>query len=191
MVIELGSNPWILIGLTFLELLFIIVPCFLASRIEKVPFQIELKEIGLKISKKLHYKSIIKLTLGLFVGFFFYFSSGYINFWIIVLVIQPLLGSEFVNNANQGAINTRPLQPNILQLFIIILLQIFIVAICEEAFFRGFLISKMEKKINVWITILISSTIFSLYHVPPFLVPLTTTITFFGYYFIFGIFVSS
>ena len=36
-------------------------------------------------------------------------------------------------------------------------------------------------------TILFSSLIFAFYHVPPFLVPLSTIFTFFGYYFTFGI----
>ncbi|MFX1502753.1 MAG: type II CAAX prenyl endopeptidase Rce1 family protein, partial [Promethearchaeota archaeon] len=61
---------------------------------------------------------------------------------------------------------------------------------CEEAFFRGFLIKKLKVKLKLSYSIIFSSIIFTLYHIPPFLVPLTTIITYFGYYFAFGVLLS-
>ncbi|MHA2123195.1 MAG: CPBP family intramembrane glutamic endopeptidase, partial [Promethearchaeota archaeon] len=78
-------------------------------------------------------------------------------------------------------------QPNITQLIIIIILQILVVGPCEEAFFRGFFIKKLKERTKSIYLVLISSTLFAFYHVPPFLVPLTTVVTFFGYFFIIGV----
>ncbi|MFX1600330.1 MAG: lysostaphin resistance A-like protein [Promethearchaeota archaeon] len=83
--------------------------------------------------------------------------------------------------------STAPIQPTFIQLIILTTLQIIVVGPCEEAFFRGFLIKKFKIKLKLFYSIVISSTIFTLYHVPPFLVPVSTIITFFGYYFTFGL----
>ncbi|MFX1427840.1 MAG: CPBP family intramembrane glutamic endopeptidase, partial [Promethearchaeota archaeon] len=73
------------------------------------------------------------------------------------------------------------------QLAILIMLQIVLVGPCEEAFFRVFLINKFKEKVKITYSIIISSIFFTLYHVPPFIVPFTTVITFFGYFFTLGI----
>jgi membrane protease YdiL (CAAX protease family) len=189
MTITLGSSPWILIIITFLEVLFVLIPGFIASKVEKISLKAELKLMGLKISSKFQYISIIKILIGFLLGIFFFFIGGYINFFFVLLV-SSIFGSQFAEQGSQGAINTQPIQPNLIQIVILIFLQIFIVAICEEAFFRGFLISKFQKKIKSVYAILISSIFFTLYHLPPFIVPITTFITFFGYYFSFGILLS-
>ncbi len=71
-----------------------------------------------------------------------------------------------------------------------IVLQLTIVGVCEEAFFRGFILKKIDKEWKVVYALLISSVIFTLYHVPPFIVPITTIVTYFGYYFTFGVLLS-
>ena len=46
MVIQLGEDPWILIGLIFLELFFIIIPGLIVSKVEKKPFKIIIIDMG-------------------------------------------------------------------------------------------------------------------------------------------------
>ena len=50
-------------------------------------------------------------------------------------------------------------------IFITIILVSMIVPICEEVFFRGFLINGLERKFNLKISLLISSGIFSIFHI--------------------------
>jgi membrane protease YdiL (CAAX protease family) len=183
MGVQLGENPWILIGLIFLEILFVIVPAFISSRIEKKSFNTLLSEMGFQKNKDYS----LKIIAGLGIGVIFFFSGDFILIFFRNIVVENLLGAGFIKEGQEGIIGTTPIQPNLLQVIIIALLQIIIVGPCEEAFFRAFLIKKINAKFKIAYSIIISSIIFAFYHVPPFLVPLATIITFFGYYFIFGV----
>lgn len=187
MTVQLGENPWILIGLIFFELLFVILPALFLSNLKKKSFMTEINEMGFQMNDRL----VRKIISGLCFGIIFFFLSGYLILFFRDFIIRNLLGSEFVESAQEGIINTTPIQPNIIQMSILIILQIMITGPCEEAFFRGFLIKKFDLKLKSIYSILISSTIFALYHVPPFLVPFSTILTFFGYYFTFGLLLSS
>ncbi len=180
---QLGENPWVLIGLTFLELLFIIVPVVISSKIEKKTIKQLLSEMGFQKNEE----KFIKIIAGLSIGVLFFFLGDFLIIFFRDVVVENLFGTKFIEEGQQGVISTTPIQPNLIQLSILILLQIGIVGPCEEAFFRGFIIKKFKVKIKLGYSIIISSIFFTFYHVPPFLVPLATIITFFGYYFIFGV----
>ncbi|UCD00871.1 MAG: CPBP family intramembrane metalloprotease [Promethearchaeota archaeon] len=183
---QLGENPWLLIGLTFLELLFVIVPALISSRLEKKSFIDIMKDMGFQKNEDL----FLKILSGLSLGILFFFFGNYIIIFFRDFIIGNLFGAEFVEQAQEGAISTAPIQPTIIQLIIFVILQIIVVGPCEEAFFRGFLIKKFNTKIKLIYSIIISSICFTIYHVPPFLVPITTIITFSGYYFTFGFLLS-
>ncbi|MFX1477818.1 MAG: CPBP family intramembrane glutamic endopeptidase [Promethearchaeota archaeon] len=183
MGVQLGENPWILIGLIFLEVLFVIVPAFVSSKIENKSFTTLLSEMGFQKNKDYS----LKIIAGLGIGILFFFSGDFILIFFRNIVVENLLGAGFIKEGQEGVISTTPIQPNVTQVLIIVMLQIIIVGPCEEAFFRAFLIKKINVKFKVAYSITISSIIFAFYHVPPFLVPLATIITFFGYYFIFGV----
>ncbi|MGQ4873233.1 MAG: CPBP family glutamic-type intramembrane protease [Promethearchaeia archaeon] len=182
---NLGENPWILIGFMFLELLFIIIPVKISTIVEKKRFLDILKEIGFKYKNEHYLKKILKIFAGISLGFFFYFIGGYIIFFFRNIIIENIFGTTFIKTGEKGAIETSPVKPNIIQLVIIIILEFLLVAICEEAFFRGFLLTKLANKIKKYYATIISSIFFAIYHVPPFLVPIATIITFFGYFFFF------
>ena len=190
MVINLGKDPWILIALTFLEVLFILLPALIASKVEKKTFKEELIEMGFQKNKDPILLVFIKISTGIGIGILFFFLGGYLIFFFRIFITESLFGTTFVKQADEGAISTQPIEPDLIQLIIIIIIQILIIGICEEAFFRAFIIKKCNIKLNLANSIIISSVFFSLYHVPPFLVPFTTTITYFGYYFAFGILLS-
>jgi len=187
MTLELGENTWILIGLMFLEVSFVVFPALVSSKLMKTSFINEINQMGFQKNKKL----FIKIISGLAFGLLFFFLSGVIITIFRDFIVRNLFGNEFVELAEIGAIDTTPIQPNTIQLVILIIIQMIITGPCEEAFFRGFLIKKFNLKLKSTYSILISSIFFSLYHVPPFLVPLPTIITFFGYYFTFGLILSS
>jgi len=186
MAIELGENPWILIGLTFFEFLFIIIPALISSKLEKKPFKDIIKEMGFQKNSDI----IIKIISGISFGVIFFFFGNYIILFFRDIVIRNIFGNEFVETGKAGVISTSPFQPNNIQLIILIILQVIIIGPCEESFFRGFLIKKLNLKLKLANSIIISSIIFTIYHVPPILVPLTTIITFFGYFFTFGLILS-
>ncbi|MFW9940908.1 MAG: CPBP family intramembrane glutamic endopeptidase [Candidatus Thorarchaeota archaeon] len=187
MTIELGEKPWILIGLIFLELLFIIIPAYISSKIEKKSFKTLIFEMGFQKNNDI----LLKIVAGLSIGVIFFFFGNFIIIFFEQIIIENLLGAKFIAAGQEGVINTSPIQPNLIQIIILLILQIIIIGPCEEAFFRGFIIKKLNSKVKIVYSVIISSILFSLYHVPPFLVPLPTTITYFGYYFVFGILLAS
>ncbi len=186
MTINLGQNPWILIGLSFFELLFVIIPALISSKLEKKSIIITIREMGFQKNEDI----LIKIISGISFGILFFFLGGYIIVFFRDYFIRNLFGSEFVELGQEGAISTSAIQPNFIQGLILIIIQLSIIGPCEEAFFRGFLIKKIEMKLKLTYSIIISSICFTIYHVPPFLVPLTTIITFFGYYFTYGVMLS-
>ena len=192
MTILLGENPWILISLTPLELLFIFIPAFITAKIEKTSFFTQLKNIlllkteGYKLSKDSLREIILKILIGLILGAIFFLIGKYI-FLFFRIIVENLFGTYFINHAEINAISTQVFQPTVGQIIILIILQFTIVALSEEGFFRSVLILKLSKKLKLVVSIIISSILFTLYHTPPFLVPISTIITFFGYYFSLGL----
>ena len=183
MVVQLGENPWLLIGLISLEVLFVVVPAFISSKIERKHFRELLSEMGFRKNEDI----FIKIIVGINVGIIFFFFGDLVILFFRNIIFENIFGTGFIQEGQEGAITTLPIQPNYSQIIILILLQIIIVGPCEEAFFRGFIINKIKSNIKLPYSIVISSIFFTFYHVPPFLVPLTTVITFFGYYFTFGL----
>ena len=190
MAIDLGKDPIILIILSFLEILLILIPALIASKVEKKPFLAELKEMGFQKTPTTLRKMLLKVVFGFLIGIIFFFISSFIMFIFVKYIVQILFGTQFVEEGINNAISTSPNSPTIIQLIVLVAIQVVIVAPCEEGFFRGFIIRKSRKKMKLLYSITFSSIIFSIYHVPPFLVPLSSIITFFGYYFFFGILLS-
>lgn len=189
MVIFLGQDPWILIGLTFLELLFLIIPPFIAAKVERTSLKEQLVMMRFQAPSPPYWVIGLKAFIGGVIGMLLYLVGGYIAFFYQVIIVT-ILGSQFLESGESGAISTQPTQPNLVQLSIILVLQVAIVAVSEEAFFRSFLIQKLQTRFRLYLSIIFSSIFFALYHVPPFLVPITTVISFFGFYFTFGILLS-
>ena len=140
MTIQLGENSWILIVLILLEILFVIIPAYVSSKIEKKTFKILLHEMGFQKNDDI----FLKVIAGLSFGILFFFAGDLIIVFFRDIIVENLLGTRFVEEANQGAITTIPTQPSLIQLIILIILQIFIIVPCEEAFFRAFLIKKLN-----------------------------------------------
>lgn len=186
MAVQLGENPWILIGLIFLELLFVFIPALISSKLEKKTFQDIIKDMGFQKNEDL----FIKIISGLSLGILLFFFGNYVIIFFREIIVRNLLGSDFVVLGQEGVISTEPIQPNLFQLVIFIILNLIIIGPCEEAFFRGFLIKKSQKKMKLAYSVIISSICFTLYHVPPFIVTIATIVTFFGYYFTFGLILS-
>lgn len=189
MTINIGANPWILIVLMFLEVLFIIIPALIAMKIEKNSFKDQLNEMGFHKNEDPLPKNLIKISAGIGIGILFFLIGGYIVSFFY-LIVEATAGSDFVLSGTEGAIRTSPVKPDIIQVIVLIILQVAIVGVCEEGFFRGFLLKKIDKEWKGVYALLLSSVIFAFYHVPPFIVPITTIITYFGYYFTFGVLLS-
>ena len=190
MAINLGNDPNILILISFAEILFIIVPSLIVAKIEKTPFIVEVKELGFNVKNSKLKNILLKICAGILIGFLFFFISQVLLTFYMRFIIQNLFGAQFIEEGIGNAISTSPMNPNFIQLSLLIAIQIVIIGPCEEAFFRGFVINKSKYKLKLIYSIILSSFLFAIYHVPPFLVPLTTIITFFGYYFTFGILLS-
>ena len=187
MSINLGATPLILIFFITLEILLIIIPNLIASYIEKKSFKEELVDMGFSLSNYNIKRILLLISQGILIGVIFYFIGGWIFIFFVDIVIKNVLGTVFVENAINNTINVEPINPQIIELVIIIVLQVLIVGPCEEGFFRGFIFKKIKNKSKYYIALIISALCFTLYHIPPILVPFSTMITFFGYYFTFGL----
>ena len=190
MAIDLGKDTILLISLSFLEILLILIPALIASKVEQKSLLDELKEMGFQKKPTTLKKMIPKVISGFLIGIIFFFISGYIISFFVNTIVLLLFGAQFVEEGINNAISTTPFNPTIIEVIILMAIQIIIVAPCEEGFFRGFILKKCSKKMKLLYSLIFSSFIFTIYHVPPFLVPLSTIVTFFGYYFFFGIFLS-
>lgn len=188
-MIELGTNPWILIILTFIEVGFIFIPPFIASKIEKNTLWMQLKELGLYKTKKFNLDQLKLAILGFLIGISLFLFGNFL-YSINLTIIRHAFGEKFLQDAQSNAISTQPVEPSLPQFIIIILLQLIIVAVSEEIFFRAFLIKKFNRKFKPIFSIMIASLIFTIYHVPPFIVPIITLITYFGYYYTIGFLLS-
>jgi len=185
MAINLGKDPSLLIVITFFEIFLILIPALIASKIEKRPIIEEFKEMGF-LQKTNSLKNLtLKIFLGLLIGTLLFIFSSFVLYFFN-LIVQSLFGTQFVEQGVESAITTELFNPTITQLIIIITIQIIIVGPCEEGFFRGFIIKKSRKKMKLIYSVILSTFIFTIYHVPPFLVPVSTIITFFGYFFTLG-----
>jgi len=185
MAINLGEDPSLLIAITFFEVFLILIPALIASKIEKRPIIEEFKEMGFQRKSNSLKNLSLKIFLGLLIGTLFFFFSIFLYIFTN-FIVQTLFGTQFVEQGVENAITTEPFNPTITQLIIIITIQIIIVGPCEEGFFRGFIINKSQKKMKLIYSVILSTFIFTIYHVPPFLVPVSTIITFFGYFFTLG-----
>ncbi|MHA2034854.1 MAG: CPBP family intramembrane glutamic endopeptidase [Promethearchaeota archaeon] len=183
---QLGENPWFLISLIFLETLLVFIPALISSKIEKKTFKKLLSEMGFQRNEEI----IIKIIAGISIGILLFFFGNFLIIFVRNVIVENLFGTSFIEQGQEGVIGTTPIQPDAIQLSILIILQIIIIGPCEEAFFRVFIIKKLNVKTKVVYGVIISSILFAFYHVPPLLVPITTIITFFGYYFILGVFLS-
>jgi len=186
MAINLGRDPSLLIVITFFEIFLILIPALIASKIEKRPIIEEIREMGFQKTPNSLKNFTLKIFLGLLIGTLFYFFSSFVLSFFTNFIVQILFGRQFVEEGVANAITTAPFNPTITQLIIIITIQIIIVGPCEEGFFRGFIIKKSQKKMKLIYSVILSTFIFAIYHVPPFLVPVSTIITYFGYFFTLG-----
>jgi membrane protease YdiL (CAAX protease family) len=187
MALYLGQNPWVLILLIFLEFLLIIITASISAKILNRSLKDEIKDMGFSIKKESNSKLTQKIFAGIGFRFLFYMIAYYIMWFFKEFIIGTIFNATFIKYVEEGAINTTPFRPNIYQIILLTVLYIVVIAPCEEGFFRGFILKRCESKIGTPSSILFSSFCFSIYHIPPFIVPLNTIITFFGYFFSFGI----
>ncbi|MFX1396724.1 MAG: lysostaphin resistance A-like protein [Promethearchaeota archaeon] len=190
MSLNIGENPVLLILLSFLEIFLILIPALIASLIEKTTIKVEIKNMGFQPSQGSRVDFVVKMLLGSVIGEILFLSAGYIMFFYRDIIVKTIFGKDFILIGRNNTINTNPICIEPIQLFFLIILQFVVIGPCEEGFFRGFLIKKCEKKFKRIYSIIFSSICFSFYHMPPFLVPLETIITLFGYYFTLGIILS-
>ena len=186
MSLNLGQEPIILIFLTFFAIFFIVIPALIAKFPDKCSFKDELLEMGFTKSQQNIRKQTYKILVGFSIGVIFLLIADYLIIFFKYIITENLFGSEFLQKAEEGAIDTTPVSPNMLEMLIILILQMIVIAPCEEGFFRGFIAKRFYKKNHRIIAVFLSSFCFAMYHVPPFIVPFQTIFTYFGYYFIFG-----
>lgn len=191
LALNLAENIVFLVIITLLEVFLIFIPALISAKIENKSIIEEIKEMGFQGIQKRPMEFIINSFLGLLIGFLLYLLNTFILIPLSQVIIINTLGIDFFENAVNNTINTQPYNPSLIELLILILLQIIIVGPCEEGFFRGFLITKTQNRMKLFYSMLVSSLIFTIYHIPPFLVPITTIITFFGYFFFTGLILAS
>ena len=97
-----------------------------------------------------------------------------------------MFGPEFYGQAAAGSVNVTPPSLSSFELLLSIVIMFVVVALCEEYCFRGVILKEINKKKKA-LGLILSSALFMLYHVFPGVVPIQTFVTFWLYYFIFGL----
>ena len=186
MLNQLGNGNLNLIFLTFLELLLLIIPIIILNLIDKKPLIDHLKSMGFDFSRFSYKKAFLFIFEGIGIAIIFFLISGLL-IDVSFTIISSIFGDAFIQDAVSNLIDVSPIEPSPFELIIIIFLQFLIVAPCEEALFRGFIFKKLHYNLNYFFSVVLSSTIFAFYHVPPFIVPYSTIFLYFWYFFTFGI----
>lgn len=146
MSLNLGQEPIILIFLTLFEIFLIVIPALIAKFPDKCSFKDELLEMGFTKSQQNIRKKTYKILIGFSIVVFFLIIADYLIIFFKYIITENLFGSEFLQKAEEGAIDTTPVSPDMLEMLIILILQMVIIAPCEEGFFRGFIAKRFYKK---------------------------------------------
>ena len=125
------------------------------------------------------------ILLGLGVGILFFLVGWGISI-LTEQVMAAILGSEVVEEAQQGTINPYPPLFSPVGISLAIAGQYLLVGTCEEFFFRGVLFGELFPR-QPCLGALVSAGAFTLYHVFPGLVPWLTLVVTWPYYFSIGL----
>jgi len=171
------------------ELIFIAIP-MIVFKIQKKDLKYEFRHRIIP-DEMLHRNGWLRMAdiiFGILFGVFFYFFGGLLSITIRKVIIL-IMGEEFYNTASEGSVNTTPPPPPPDPLIIWTLVIFISVAFAEEFCFRGVLLKEFNHKNKVF-GVILSSFLFMLFHVMPGIVPWSTFMTFWLYYFTFGVLLS-
>ncbi|MHA1512354.1 MAG: lysostaphin resistance A-like protein, partial [Promethearchaeota archaeon] len=177
------------------ELIFIAIP-MIVFKLQKKDLKYEFRHriVPNEMLNRNFWFRLADIIMGIFIGVFFYYFGGLLATTIRKVIIQ-IMGEDFYNTASEGSVNTTPPPPPpdpfiIWALIIVGVIVIFVtVAFAEEFCFRGVLLKEFNHKNKVF-GVILSSILFMLFHVMPGIVLWSTFMTFWLYYFAFGVLLS-
>ncbi len=195
MGLDVASSAGVFFLFSAAELIFIAIP-MIVFRIQKKDLKYEFRHriIPNEMLDRNFWFRILDILIGIFIGVFFFYFGGLLAFTIKKVVVDTK-GDEYYDTASEGSVNTTPPPPPpnpliIWTLIIVGIIVIFItVAFAEEFCFRGVLLKELNHK-NKFFGVIFSSALFMLFHVFPGIVPWSTFVTFWLYYFAFGVLLS-
>lgn len=183
MGLDLASSSGNFFLTTLLELLFILIP-LIVFKLQKKSLKEELRVRIIPIHRPF-WQRILDIGIGFGIGYLFVYLGGFMATIIRQITIQ-IFGTAFYGQAVEGSVNTTPPSMEIWEVIISFVLMFGVVAFSEEFCFRGVLFKEFGKK-SPLLGLILSSGLFMIYHVFPGIVPIQTFVTFWLYYFIFGI----
>lgn len=183
MTLDLARSSIMFFLVSLLELIFIAIP-LIVFKFQKKDLKYEFRFRIIPESRSVK-RRLLDIVMGLLLGVGFLFVGSYVAFFIRQLVIY-FMGESFYSSASAGSVNTSPPSLQVWELVLSVAVMYCLVGLSEEYCFRGVLFKEMGKKSALlgWVG---SSLLFSLYHVFPGIVPFSTFLTFWFYYFLFGI----
>ena len=195
LLLDVATSAGVFFLFSAAELIFIIIP-MIVFKIQKKDLKYEFRHriIPNEMQNRNFWFRLADIIMGIFIGIFFYYFGGLLAVTIKNVIIK-IMGEEFYNIASEGSVNTTPPPPPpdpliIWTLIIIGVIVIFVtVAFAEEFCFRGVLLKEFNHKNKVF-GVILSSALFMLFHVFPVIVPWATFLTFWLYYFAFGVLLS-
>ena len=197
MGLDLASSAGAFFLFSAAELIFIAIP-LIVFKLQKKDLKYEFRHriIPNEMLHRNFWFRLADIIMGIFIGVFFYYFGGLLAFTIKKIVIENY-GQEYYDTASEGSVNTTPPPPSpetepliIWTLIIVGVIVIFVtVAFAEEFCFRGVLLKEFNHKNKVF-GVILSSVLFMMFHVMPGIVPWSTFLTFWLYYFSFGVLLS-
>ncbi|MCF2141520.1 MAG: CPBP family intramembrane metalloprotease [Candidatus Lokiarchaeota archaeon] len=192
MGLDLAQNVFSFFIFCIIELLFILIP-MLVFKFQKKNLKYEFRHRIIP-NERLHRSwklRVVDVLSGVTLGVLFYYIGSFMAKTIKKIIIQ-LKGEDFYHAATTGSVNTTPPPPppNPFLIWAIIVVGVALmymtVALSEEFCYRGVILKEIGHKSKFWALIL-SSGFFMIYHVFPGIVPWATFLTFWSYYFTFGL----
>jgi len=196
MGLDVASSAGVFFLFSAAELIFFVGIPLIVFRLQKKDLKYEFRHriIPNEMLHRIGWLRLADIIFGILFGVFFYFFGGLLSSTIRKVIIQ-IMGQEFYETASAGSVNTTPPPPPpdpliIWTLIIVGVIVIFVtVAFAEEFCFRGVLLKEFNHKNKVF-GVILSSFLFMLFHVMPGIVPWSTFMTFWLYYFTFGVMLS-
>jgi membrane protease YdiL (CAAX protease family) len=180
---DLASTSRIFFLSSMLEFVFILIP-LIVFKLQKKNLKEEFRTRIIPIPRPFK-RRMLDIGIGLGIGYLFVYLGGFLAIFIRQITIQ-IFGSDFYGQAVAGSVNTTPPSMEVWEVIITFIIMFGVVGFSEEFCFRGILFKEFSKKSPI-LGLLLSSGLFMIYHVFPGVVPIQTFVTFWLYYFTFGI----
>lgn len=193
-IYELLYSPLFTTLLTLSELIFLIIPLFIVKKfIQKPSYKNSIKLLGVYNDRRIKNYLLKEVLIGISFAVGAYLVVQLVSF-LTDLSFSAIFGQQALENAYgtyQEGVGGAITANSIMELIISMILMIVIIGPSEEVMFRGFSQKGLDRKVGKQWAIVISTLLFTFFHVIPGLMPLDLFLLLFPPYLIISLMLCS